>query len=142
MELKHHADFAAECPERVCWRRASTLERHVVNGNLPKLRVLALYGQAYDEFVPALLKASLPALTDLDLRRTDIDVDSIPFLTRSPRPGLPNLKRVGLSVNSGREEQYTDWNGAVVWRGEEKMSDSLTEWFVTSTPLMTIGVEA
>jgi hypothetical protein len=95
----------------------------VVNGKLPKLRVLALKGQAYEGFVPALLDANLPALTDLDLRETHMDVDAIRQLTRSPRPGLPSLIRLGLLVNSGREAQYTDWNGAVVWSGEEWMDD-------------------
>ena len=32
-------------------------------------------------------------------------------------------KLIILANASGREEQYTDWNGAVVWNGAEEMSE-------------------
>ena len=96
----------------------------VIRGPLAHLRVLALCGEIGDEFLQELAGASLPELEDLEIRKTNTTAAAVRDFAHSKHPGLPRLKRLGISFASDRREDYTDWNGALVDWGYAPMNDA------------------
>ncbi len=108
----------------------------LVRSPLPRLRTLALSGVVRDPILLALASASLPALRDLDLRRTSITPGALKAFVATPKPGLPRLERLGFDFASDRREDYRDWNGAVVDWGYERMTaQELNDFFLANSSL-------
>jgi hypothetical protein len=95
----------------------------VIQGALPHLRTLALCGEIGDEFLEALASVNLPALQDLEIRKTNITLEAARAFAHAKPEGLPALKRLGIAFESDRRQDYTDWNGTPVGRGYEPMTD-------------------
>ncbi len=104
----------------------------VIHGALPHLRVLALCGEIGDEFLQELAGVSLPALEDLEVRKTNITPEAMRAFALSKRPGLSALKRLGIAFGSDRRQDYTDWNGPLVGWGYEPMTDLELQYDILS----------
>ena len=96
----------------------------VLTGTLDKLEYLIMGTDLGQDFLLKLAKKALPALADLDLSHSSMQLEETLKFLREPRPGLPKLERVRKQIASEERVEYYDWNGAAVDWGYRELSDS------------------
>jgi len=108
----------------------------LVQTDLRSLTILSVSDAVGDPFLSALAAAGLPALQEVDLRRTSITPAALQAFILAPIPGLLRLKRLGFEFSRDRRQDSYDWNGTAVDWGYELMSpEELRATFLANRPL-------
>lgn len=87
-----------------------SLQTLLAEGAFPNLRRLQLNRVSFSqgEFAAALSAAHLPALVNLEVYGDGIAEDELTDFLNSLRVGLPNLRRLYITMSSGEIDGYLD----------------------------------